>query len=70
LEGKISWGCGNTWANGTGHTSQLFIYGFFHENRHFFEVFGNLGFRVPIWKSQFYSLILNFFFKESEQVIL
>jgi hypothetical protein len=22
--------------------------GFFHENRHFFEVFGNLGFRVLI----------------------
>jgi hypothetical protein len=21
LEGKIGWGCGNTWANGTGHTS-------------------------------------------------
>jgi hypothetical protein len=21
LEGKISWGCGNTWANGAGHTS-------------------------------------------------
>ncbi len=21
LEGKISWGCGNTWANGTGRTS-------------------------------------------------
>jgi hypothetical protein len=21
LEGKISWGCGNTWANCTGHTS-------------------------------------------------
>jgi len=23
LEGKISWGCGNTWANGTGHTPSL-----------------------------------------------
>ncbi len=22
LEGKISWGRGNTWANGTGHTSE------------------------------------------------
>jgi hypothetical protein len=25
LEGKISWGCGNTWANGTGHTSQSWM---------------------------------------------
>jgi hypothetical protein len=23
LEGKISWGCCNTWANGTGHTSTM-----------------------------------------------